>query len=74
MIGGGDCREALKYNIEQLELNGSFVKPWVERPFLWLLHYMDTKVEGYRYEKINAERIAMLPEEVRVAAISPSTT
>lgn len=68
--GHHDCREALRYHIRRLREEGSFVTPWVERPFLWLLHHGDTKVEGYNYKAINAERIAMLPEDVR-AALGP---
>jgi hypothetical protein len=34
---------------------------------MWLLHYMDTKVKGYDYKAITADRIAMLPEDVRTA-------
>ena len=69
-IGDHDCREALLFNMGNLSANGKFVAPWVERPFLWLLHYQDTKADGYSYDDINNERIAMLPEWVR-EMISP---
>lgn len=62
--GNHDCREALIYNIDRLTANGEFVSPWIERPFIWLLHYGDTK-QDYDYDAINAERIAMLPSWVR---------
>jgi hypothetical protein len=66
-VGDHDCREALLYNLGRMRSLGDFVNPWAERPFLWLLHYMDTKGEdGYDYGAINAERIAMLPEWVRL--------
>lgn len=63
--GDHDCREALKFNINRLAENGTFLKKWNEQPFLWLLHYMDTKKEGYNYKSINEERIAMLPIDVQ---------
>lgn len=63
--GNHDCREALIYNLDRLAANGELVSPWVERPFLWLLHYGDTKAKGYDYDKINGERTASLPDWVR---------
>jgi len=65
-IYGGyhDCREAIKFKINQLLDNGRFVKKWVERPHLWLLHYMDTKVDGYDSYQITKERISKLPKFV----------
>jgi hypothetical protein len=63
--GNHDCREALKFNINQLAENGTFVKKWKKQPFLWLLHYMDTEKKDYDYNAINKERIAMLPIEVQ---------
>jgi len=62
--GDHDCREAIKFNISQLKENGTFVKNWIKPPFLWLLHYMDTKVEGYDHEAITMERLKKLPEHV----------
>jgi len=66
-VGNHDCREALKFNISELQKNGTFVKQWVDTPFLWLLHYMDTKSEGYDHEKITTERLNKLPKGVREA-------
>lgn len=65
LIGNHDCREAIRHNIGKLRESGSFVTPWVKRPFLWLLNYSEPKVEGYDYHAINAARIARLPEWVR---------
>lgn len=64
-VGHHDAREALKRNIRKLRENGQFLTQWIEQPFLWLLHYMDTKNDDYDYKAINAERIAMLPEWVQ---------
>lgn len=66
-VGDFDCREALRLTMRQMRSVGPFVTPWIEQPFLWLLHYMDTKNEGYDYRAINAERILMLPIEVQAA-------
>lgn len=63
--GNHDCREALKFKINRLAENGTFVAKWKKQPFLWLLHYMDTKNEDYNYKVINEERIAMLPVDVQ---------
>jgi hypothetical protein len=64
--GDHDCREALRHHIAMLRENGTFVKDWVKPPFLWLLHHGDIEGE-YDYDAINAERIAMFPEEVQKA-------
>jgi hypothetical protein len=60
-----DCREALRFRLRELREGGEFLSPWIEQPFLWLLHYADTKAEGYNYGTINADRLALLPPEVR---------
>lgn len=63
--GYHDCREALIYHLDALRSAGAFLPVWPSEQFLWLLHYADTKSEGYDREAINAERIALLPEWVR---------
>ena len=63
--GHSDGREALRHGLAKLEKAGEILPVWVDRPFLWLLHYGDTKIPGYNYEAINNERIAMMPEWVR---------
>lgn len=64
-VGDHDAREALRHKIQGLRDNGDFLSRWEKRPFLWLLHHMDTKTEGYDHHAINEERIAQLPEWVR---------
>lgn len=66
-VGDHDAREALIHHMDALKAEGKFLNPWKEAPFMWLLHYMDTKYEGYDYDAINKERIAMLPEEIQKA-------
>lgn len=63
--GSHDCREAFRHKLAQLREHGTFVVKWPNQPFLWLLHYMDTKDDGYDYKAINAARIAMLPQDVQ---------
>ncbi|TJW14345.1 MAG: hypothetical protein E5W82_10225 [Mesorhizobium sp.] len=63
--GDHDAREALLFKMDELRANGEFVRPWAERPHLWLLHYMEPKVEGYDYRVITEARIARLPDWVR---------
>jgi hypothetical protein len=65
VCGNHDCREDLCKNLRNLRKYGDFVSPWIERPFLWLLHYMDVKKPGYNYNALNAERIKLLPEDVQ---------
>lgn len=65
LVGSHDCREALVHKIRTLEERGTLIAPWVKRPFLWLLHYSDTKVEGYDYTAINAKRLSLLPDWVQ---------
>lgn len=66
-VGDHDCREAIRFNISQLRAHGKFLNPWVSKPFLWLLSYMDTKDKDYDYKAINAKRIALLPDYVQTA-------
>lgn len=67
--GNIDAREGLRHYLDALSEVGTLLPVWIERPFLWLLHYQDTKVPGYDYKAINAERIAMLPAEIQKAII-----
>jgi hypothetical protein len=64
-IGDHDCREAIRHKIGQLRKHGSFISPWKERPWLWLLHYADSKVDGYDHDAITQARVARLPDWVR---------
>ncbi len=66
-VGHIDCREALRFRLRELREGGEFLCPWVECPWLWLLHYADTEIDGYDYRAINQERLAMLPEDIRAA-------
>jgi hypothetical protein len=71
-VGDHDCREALIHNLNKLNNRGEFVTPWVKRPFLWLLHYDESKVPGYDYRAISEARVGRLPDWVQ-AFIGPST-
>lgn len=64
-VGGHDCREAIIHNLNKLNNRGEFVTPWVKRPFLWLLHYDEPKVQGYDYRAISEARIRRLPSWVQ---------
>lgn len=65
IIGDHDCREAIKFKLANLREFGDFVVSWKKSPFLWLLHYEDSKADRYDYKKINRERISMLPKYVQ---------
>lgn len=64
LVGHTDAREALRYELWRLFTYGTVISPWPEAPFLWLLNYVDTKVEGYDYKSVNRKRLSMLPKEV----------
>jgi hypothetical protein len=64
--GDHDCRVALILNLQQLERNGKFIA-WIEPTFVWCLHHMDTKVEGYDYRAITRNRLSQCPEYVQQA-------
>jgi hypothetical protein len=66
-VGDHDAREGVRRAIARWEEVGEFLPVWVERPFLWLLAYSETDVEGYDYNAINAERIGRLPQRVQDA-------
>jgi hypothetical protein len=71
--GDFNAREGFKHRLRNCEDTGIFLKEWIQQPFLWLLHHGDTKVDGYDFNKINQQRIAMFPAEVQ-AAICPDDT
>lgn len=62
-----DARDGFRFAIDQMREAGSFVSPWPEFPFLWLLNYMDTKTDDYDYKSITAERIKQLPINIQKA-------
>lgn len=69
-FGDIDCRRGLIFHLTTMLQYGEFLEKWVRKPFLWILHHMDTKEEGYDYEAINKERISLFPKEI-IEAISP---
>ena len=73
-IGHNDSRLALRTQIEELKEHGTFVTPWIEQPFLYLVHHGDKNskipaVDGCN--PITKARIECLPEDV-IAVISPN--
>lgn len=69
-VGNHDGREALRYKVNCLRTGATLLAPWEHSPFLWLLHYGDTAVEGYDYRAINRERIALLPAWVQAMIVT----
>ena len=65
--GKKDAREGLRFCLDTMDEMGEILETWVEQPGMWLLNYMDTKVEVYDADAITAERIKLLPEEVQKA-------
>jgi hypothetical protein len=63
--GDHDGREGIANNLAGLREVGDFLPVWAERPFLWLVNYSESKVGGYDYKAITAERISRLPAGVR---------
>jgi hypothetical protein len=70
---GKDVREGFRHHLNGARACGSFIPQWPATPFLWLLSYSDSKVEGYDYKAISMARIKRLPEHVQ-RAINPSAT
>jgi hypothetical protein len=70
--GSRDAREGLRFALDRMRAEGHFVSPWVKTGFLWLLHYQDTKADGYDYKAITKARLDALPPDVR-AAIQKAT-
>lgn len=66
-VGDHDMREGMRVKLAGLRGAGTFLPVWRKRPFLWLLTYMDSKVEGYDHKAITEERISRLPEHVQAA-------
>jgi hypothetical protein len=64
-VGYRDCREGLIMAIQRMEEYGSFLETWKEGQFLWLLNYMESKVEGYDHDYISLKKLRALPERVR---------
>lgn len=67
-----DCREALKFSINELSKIGIFLNPWSKMPFLWLLDYSETRNIDIindqlfdHYKTINQKKIELLPKEVQ---------
>lgn len=69
-IGNHDAREAVRHHIGVMETVGTFLPKWIERSWLWLLNWSDTKATGYDHAAITEANIAMFPKEVR-RAITP---
>ena len=71
-----DVRVNFSYYLHEIRKHGKFLTKWVERPFLWLLHYMSIREENgqitndYDYKLINAQRISCFPKHV-IDAITP---
>jgi len=63
--GSHDCREALIHNLDKLNNRGEFIKPWQNKPWLWLIHYGETKDKGYDHNAITNGRIKRLPQWVQ---------
>ena len=65
--GNHDVREGLNLIIERLSNHGTFMKTWVEFPFIWLLNYMEPKKEGYNHKEITDKKISTFPKEIQQA-------
>lgn len=65
--GDKDGREGFRHFLTTMRATGSFVPKWHKVPFLWLLSYADSKVEGYDHKAITAERLTHFPQHVKDA-------
>lgn len=62
--GSYDLREALIYHIENLKTYGDFLCPWVETPYLWLLHYVDTESRNYSVVEIGKRKLSKINRDI----------
>lgn len=65
LIGNCDVRQDFRATMRSVRAAG-IVKPWVKRPFLWLLTYTDAKTSSNDYKRINEEMISNYPEDIRL--------
>jgi hypothetical protein len=73
--GSSDCREAIRLNIQNMRRRGNFLARWEVMPSLWLVHHGDRRLgtapDGFAahayYDKIDQERLSMLPTYVQKA-------
>lgn len=63
--GNHDCRESLIHNLNKLNNRGEFLASWIKEPFLWFVHYQESKEPEYDYEAITNARIERLPDWVK---------
>lgn len=63
-VGKFDCRESVRFRLNQMHDKGEFVKPWIKRPFLWLLNGMEERGK-YDRKAINSEKISKLPDDIQ---------
>lgn len=77
-VGDHDCREAIVHNLTRLEKNGTFVEPWPERQFMWLINYSesheihqrlkdDWKASTAECDAVTNGRMGRIPQHVRDA-------
>ena len=68
-IGYFDCREAVRFYLEKMRDEGTFIKPWIQVPFSWLTHNAehDSK-KGHRFDLYyhkTIERMKQFPQYVQ---------
>lgn len=68
IIGHHDVRVGLRHTLGRMEDAGTFLNPWIERPFLWLVNYSVEDSSDYR--EVNDFVISQFPDHVR-EAITP---
>lgn len=62
VIGSNDVREGLIHTIEQLRMWGEFITPWVEQPFLHILHSGDYALAEEKFGRYSIESSAFTTE------------
>jgi len=72
--GDHDCREAVRFHLRRLRQHGTFVTPWVKRPYFSLLNYTERRqspkqwpASGEYAKSITEARLLRLPEDVQAA-------
>jgi len=62
--GDHDIREGFRFNLNNLKKYHDFVK-WSKEPFLWLIHYSETKEDYYNSDELNKNVLEQFPINIQ---------
>jgi hypothetical protein len=73
IVGDFDCREGVRFRLEDMDSKGQFISPWKERPFNWISTHEDhnrpeIRSGNYNFHhlyKVTEERLIKFPPEIQ---------